>query len=70
MQLIWLGTLLFDSLPIVRFWGRGSLLTLLMLLMMRVATLLGVHRGLLSWVLSKAKPNCYLVVLLFVAKSS
>jgi len=29
------------------------LLTLLMLLMMRVATSLGVHRGLLSWVLSK-----------------
>lgn len=53
MQLIWLGILLFDFLPIVMFLGRGSLLILLMLLMTRVATSLGVHRGLLNWVSSK-----------------
>ncbi|PNX91144.1 hypothetical protein L195_g047274, partial [Trifolium pratense] len=50
MQLIWLGILSFGFLPIVIFLGRVSLLILLMLLMMRVATSLGVRRGLPNWV--------------------
>lgn len=56
MQLIWHGTLLFDFRPSVRFLGRDSLLTLLMLLMMRVDILLGVHKDSLSLVSSKH--NC------------
>lgn len=56
MQLIWHGILLFDFRPSVRFLGRGSLLTLLMLRMMRVDILLGVHKDSLSLVLSKQ--NC------------
>lgn len=64
MQLIWPGILLSDSLPLLKFLGRGSLLTLLMFLMMRAATSLGVHRGLLSSVLSKG--NCYFNLLLIL----
>lgn len=64
MQLIWPGILLSDSLPLLKFLGRGSLLTLLMFLMMRAATSLGVHRGLLNWVLSKG--SCYYFNLLLI----
>lgn len=52
-QLIWHGTLSFDFLPSVKFLGRVFLLTLLMLLMMRVAILCGVHRDLLNLVSSE-----------------
>lgn len=48
MQLIWHGILLFVFRHLVKFSGRDSLLTLLTLLMMRVAILRGAHRDLTS----------------------